>query len=232
MLDLADRITCYSRFGASLIETSTPIDVVLGGVDDDFFSSGDAPAKRDRLVYVGRLMPHKGIDRLLAALPPDVPLSICGRPYHSEYHELLRALAAGKRVEFLTNSTDDEVRELYRRAIAVVLPSVYVDCYGTPQAAPELMGFSLLEGMACGAPAICSRVGGMPEFVDHGETGFIFDELAELTDYIQRLAQDSALAGTMGEQGRREVGERYGLARSGATMSSIYDEISDRRVPA
>jgi glycosyltransferase involved in cell wall biosynthesis len=226
MLDLADRITCYSRFGGSLIESRTAVDLVPGGVDDTFFTPASV-GPRDRLVYVGRVMPHKGIDRLLAALPAEIPLWICGRPYHAEYYQLLRTLARNKQVTFVTDVDDDELRNLYRRALAVVLPSVYVDCYGTPQPWPELMGFSLLEGMACGAPAICSRVGGMPEFVEHGETGFVFDELTQLTDYLTRLADDPTLVERMGAEGRRQVVTRYGLASAGATMRSIYDEILD-----
>ena len=42
------------------------------------------------------------------------------------------------------------------------------------------MGFTLLESMACGTPAICSRVGAMPEYVNDGETGFVFDTDDEL----------------------------------------------------
>lgn len=225
ILELADRVVSYSRFAASLMQTTASVAVVPGGVDENFFCPATAPPARDRVVYVGRLLPHKGIDRLLTALPGGVPLTICGRPYDSGYHAMLRALAVGKQVEFLTEADDDELRALYRRAIAVVLPSVYVDAYGTAQPWPELMGLSLLEGMACGAPAICSRVGGMPEFVDHGETGFIFDELAELTGYIQSLASDCELVESMGEAGRRRVCESYGLASAGPAMTSIYDEI-------
>jgi glycosyltransferase involved in cell wall biosynthesis len=224
MLDLADRITCYSRFGGALIESTTAVDLVPGGVDDTFFFPENA-GPRDRLVYVGRLLPHKGIDRLLAALPSDIPLSICGSAYHPEYYRLLVSLAAAKQVEFITDISDEQLRDLYRRAVAVVLPSVYVDCYGTPQPWPELMGFSLLEGMACGAPAICSRVGGMPEYVDHGVTGYVFDELAQLTDSLRRLADDSTLVQRMGAEARRQVVSRYGLASAGARMRSIYDEL-------
>ena len=104
-----------------------------------------------------------------------------------------------------------------------MLPSVYVDCYGTSQPWPELMGFSLLEGMACGAPAICSRVGGMPEYVDHGKTGFVFDELSQLTECLKRLAGDPALVQRMGAEGRSHVVSRYGLSSAGTTMRSIYD---------
>lgn len=225
MLELADRITSYSRFGASLVETTTPVEVVAGGVDDSFFTPARAPLNRDHLLYVGRLLPHKGIDRLLAALPGDVPLTICGRPYHREYHDLLRALAAGKQVEFVTDAGDEALRELYRRAIAVVLPSVYVDCYGNAHAWPELMGFSLLEGMACGAPGICSRVGGMPEYVEQGQTGFVFDELAELSEQIERLASSPELVRDMGIRARERIEITFGLTSAGRAMRSIYDEL-------
>jgi glycosyltransferase involved in cell wall biosynthesis len=225
MLDLIDRITAYSQFGASLIQTTSRVEVVAGGVDDVYFTPASAPQVRDRVVFVGRLMPHKGIDRLLAALPDQVPLSVCGQPHREDYYALLGSLAAHKQVEFVTDASDEQLRELYRRAICVVLPSVYVDCYGHASAWPELMGLSLLEGMACGAPAICSRVGGMPEFVDHGKTGFVFDELAELTDYIQRLASDAELVATIGDEGRARVQARYGLASTGASIGAVYDEL-------
>lgn len=229
MVDLVDRIICYSRFSASLVVGSQAVEIVPGGVDDSLFAPAASSVERDRLVFVGRLLPHKGIDRLLAALPAGVRLSICGSPYDAEYYELLRALAAGKQVEFVTDANDEVLRDQYQRAIAVVLPSVYVDCYGTGHAWPELMGFSLLEGMACGAPAICSRVGGMPEYVDHGHTGFVYDELAQLTEHIERLASEPALVGQLGLEARRRVTSCYGLESAGSAMSAIYDDISETR---
>jgi glycosyltransferase involved in cell wall biosynthesis len=225
ILDLADRVVAYSRFGSSLLQTARPVDLVMGGVDDEFFTAPAPDAPRDLLLYVGRLLPHKGVDRLLTALPDNVRLCICGRPYHEGYHRMLQALAGSKQVEFRLGADDRDLRELYRRAMAVVLPSVYVDCYGNTQPWPELMGFSLLEGMACGAPAICSRVGGMPEFIEHGETGFVYDELAELRYWIERLVANPKLVRTLGERARRTVGERFGLATAGRAMSGIYDDL-------
>lgn len=225
MLELADRIICYSEFGGSLIQTETPIELVRGGVDDGFFQPPDAPYVRDRVVFVGRVMPHKGIDRLITALPDGVPLSICGQPYDAGYLRILEALAGGKDVSFHDDLDDHGLREMYRRAIAVVLPSVYVDFNGAIQPWPELMGFSLLEGSACGAPAICSRVGGMPEYVDHGETGYVYDTLSELTDHLAALASDPSLVERLGRAGAAAVRERFGLASAGRVMRRIYDNV-------
>ena len=107
-------------------------------------------------------MPYKGVDQLIEATPADMLLTVCGRPYNKAYYEKLEDLSKGKRVEFVTDA-DEDIRELYHRSWANVLPSLYQDCYGALQPAPELMGLTLLEAMACGTPAICSNVAAMPE---------------------------------------------------------------------
>jgi glycosyltransferase involved in cell wall biosynthesis len=228
ILELADRIVCYSAFGESLLGSHpSGIRLIRGGVDDEFFTPPAAPATREAVLFVGRLLPHKGVDRLIVAMPPDVPLVVCGQPYDPAYYEVLRALAVGKRVEFVTSADDRALRELYRRALAVVLPSVYVDFYGNTTPWPELMGLSLLEGAACGAPAICSRVGGMPEFVDDGSTGFVYDELAALTRAVERLRDDPGLVASLGGAGREAVEQRWGLEAVGDAMRDMYDSLTE-----
>ena len=83
-----------------------------------------------------------------------------------------------------------------------MLPSLYQDCYGALQPAPELMGLTLLEAMACGTPAICSNVAAMPEFVRHGETGFVYDNLTQLTDYLTYLRDRPEVAEQIGQRGQ------------------------------
>jgi glycosyltransferase involved in cell wall biosynthesis len=227
-LELADRVVAYSDFGASLYRTQTPIEVVKGGVDAARFTPATEPVVRDRLLYLGRLLPHKGIDRLIAAMPPELPLTVCGRAYHADYYRVLQERAAGKRVEFVTDADDDRLLELYRRSWAVVLPSVYVDCYGIHHRAPELMGLTILEGMACGTPAISSRVAAMPEFIVEGETGFVFDELDELTALVRRLAGDPGLVERMGRQARAVVEREYDYRVAGGKLAAIYDRLIAR----
>src|SRR5579884_2018651 len=64
-MDLADRIIPYSDFGAGFFRTTTPIQVIKGGVDGGFFTPPDRRPRRDRVLFVGRLLPHKGVDRLI-----------------------------------------------------------------------------------------------------------------------------------------------------------------------
>ncbi|MFO0908400.1 MAG: glycosyltransferase family 4 protein [Isosphaeraceae bacterium] len=230
ILELADRIVAYSDFGASLYATRRPITVIKGGVDGTLFTpAADQPTPvRDRVLFVGRLLPHKGVDRLIAALPESLPLTLCGRPYHPAYFERLRELSRGKQVKFVMDADDAQIRELYRRAWVNVLPSVYRDCYGIVHAAPELMGFTLLEAMACGTPAICSRVAAMPEFIREGETGFVFDTESELTLQLLELAENSALVERMGRAARQAVEREFDLKVAGRALLGVYEEVMNQ----
>ena len=225
IVDLADRFIYYSEFGARMVSTTAKKVQVKGGVNGETFRPPVQRPLRDRVLYVGRMLPHKGIDRLIRALPADLPLTCCGRPYHADYFRDLQKLAVGKSVEFVTDATDEQIRDYYSRAWANVLPSVYRDCYGQSYVQPELMGFTLLEGMACGTPVICSRVGGMPEFVRHGETGFVYDEIDELAGYLRTLADDSALVDRMGRAARRAVELEFDARVCGSKLVAIYDEL-------
>ncbi|CAN5914147.1 glycogen synthase [soil metagenome] len=224
-LELADRVVCYSDFGASLHRTRTPIVVIKGGVDGALFAPPEIRPERDRFLCVARLLPHKGIDRLIRAVPADLPLTVCGRPYHPEYFALLRQLAEGKRVEFVTDADDSTIRGLYARSWANVLPSVYRDCFGNTYQAPELMGLTLLEAMACGTSAIASRVAAMPEFIREGETGFLCDNEPELAALLVRLADDPELVESIGAEGRRTVEREYDLRVAGARLATLYDDL-------
>ena len=128
-------------------------------------------------------------------------------------------------MSFVTDANDEQIRDLYARAWANVLPSVYRDCYGNIHRAPELMGFTLLEAMACGTPGICSRVAAMPEFVRHGESGFIYDSLDELSQQLTVLAHDADLADRMGCRAREIVADEFDLKVAGRKLAAAYDEL-------
>lgn len=79
----------------------------------------------------------------------------------------------GKDVVFRQGCSDDELVAAYQQALCVVLPSVYRTIYGVETLVPELLGQTLLEGMACGIPGVCTDVASMPEINKDGETGFV-----------------------------------------------------------
>jgi glycosyltransferase involved in cell wall biosynthesis len=184
--------------------------VILGGVDIDKFSPGEATPQAP-VVYSGRLLPHKGIDVLIRAMPRDVELEVIGRVYAPEYVAELHRLAAGKRITFHHDYDDRSLVEAYRRAVCVVLPSVYRTMYGDETIVPELLGQSLLEGMACARPAIASNVASLPEVVVHGETGFIVppNDPEVLGERIRWLLAHPRESASMGAAGRRRVLEYF-----------------------
>lgn len=185
--------------------------VILGGVDAEKFSPGPAVERNGRALFVGRLLPHKGVDDLINALPGDMGLDIIGRPYSEDYVRDLRRLAAGRRVTFFHGCDDAGLVRAYRSALCVVLPSVYRSMYGQETKVPELLGQTLLEGMACGAPAVCTNVASMPEIVEDGVSGFIVppNSPEELGGRLRRLAERPREAAEMGRAARRRVLEKF-----------------------
>jgi glycosyltransferase involved in cell wall biosynthesis len=138
-------------------------------------------------------------------------LEVVGQAYDPRYFETLHALATGKRVEFRQDCDDTALVEHYRRALCVVLPSVYRTIYGDETAVPELLGQTLLEGMACGLPAICTAVASLPEVVEDGVSGFVVppNDPAALAERLCWLRDHPEAAAAMGVAARRRVLEHF-----------------------
>jgi glycosyltransferase involved in cell wall biosynthesis len=216
---LVHRFLTVSQYSADVLGVPpAKTTVVYGGVDPLRLSPGP-PGARSGVLFVGRLTPHKGVDRLLQALPPGAELSVVGTAGHdpdppeSGYFTRLQQLAAqdGRQVRFLGAVSDPELVGLYRRAAVVVLPSVEVNCYGKRVAVSELLGLTVLEAMACATPVVASRLGGLREVVRHGETGFLVTpgDVEELRGRLQLLLGDPARARHMGENGRQLATETF-----------------------
>jgi glycosyltransferase involved in cell wall biosynthesis len=185
--------------------------VILGGVDVDKFCPDPRATRQGRVVFVGRLMPHKGVDDLIRALPQNLELEIIGQPYNKTYVADLKRLAEGKRVVFRYDCSDEAMVEAYQRALCVVLPSVYRSIYGAQSNIPELLGQTLLEGMSCGTPAICTDVASMPEVVAHEVTGFVVppNNPEALGEKLAWLASHPEQVQIMGRNARQCVLESF-----------------------
>ena len=185
--------------------------VILGGVDTTSFAPDPAVSRSGEVVFVGRLLPHKGIDYLIEALPEDLPLRVIGAPGDARYAEDLCRLAAGKHVRFEPTVSDNELRRAYRSALCIVLPSVYRTMYGQETRVPELLGQTLLEGMACGTPALATTVASMPEVVVDGVTGFLVppNDPAALREKLEWFRRHPVEGARIGAAARARVLERF-----------------------
>lgn len=201
--------------------------VIMGGVDADKFKPVDEQVEEGKrpVLYVGRLMPHKGVDDLVEALPRGMRLELIGRPYHEEFVADLRRLAEGKDVSFRHDCDDADLVDAYRRALCVVLPSVYRTRYGDETRVPELLGQTLLEGMACGAPAVCTDVASMPEVVEDGVTGFVVppNDPEALKAKLVWLRENPSRRREMGEAARRRVLEKFNWPAVVRNCVEIYN---------
>jgi glycosyltransferase involved in cell wall biosynthesis len=190
--------------------------VIYGGADPQRYRPGPDDHRRG-VLFVGRLTPHKGVDRLVRALPDGASLTVVGsgghdpRPPERDYPDLLRRLAHDKAVTFRERVSDTELPALYRAAAVYVLPSVHETCYGRHIEISELLGLSVLEAMASATPVVCSRVGGLVEVVRDGETGFVVEpgDVAALHDRMQLLLRNPRMARQLGANAREEVLKRF-----------------------
>ena len=215
---LFDRFLVVSRFSA--LTLGVPPDrtaVVYGGADPARYHPPAGRQEREGVLFVGRLTPHKGVDLLIRAMPPGVPLTILGtgghdsQPPESGYPDLLARLARGRPVRFLRGADDAELAALYRRAAVVCLPSVGVTCYGRRVQISELLGLAAIESMASGTPVVCSRIGGLAEVVRDAETGFLIEpgDAAGLRDRITTVLDDRRLARRLGDNARQLAVQRF-----------------------
>jgi glycosyltransferase involved in cell wall biosynthesis len=200
-----ERLILISEFSRTLLPAKAQARacVIRGGIDTDAFAFSDAPRER-RVVQVGRIMPHKGIDYLIQAAGEDIPVVVAGRVFDDAYYIYLRKLSEGKPVTFLIDADDKTIRELYSTSSVTVAASVYTDHLGREWPNSELLGLTMLESMAVGTPVVCTRVGGMPEYVGDGEVGFVVppNDPRELRARILELLSDPGRARKMGVAGR------------------------------
>jgi glycogen synthase len=216
--------------------------VIHNGVDANVFARTERQEALARhgvhppyALFVGRISEQKGIFHLLEAaraLPDGVELVLCASsPDTPEIQARLEAAVAGPSpgrppVRWINAMLPvEDVVQLYSHAAVFVCPSVY-----------EPFGLINLEAMACGTPVVATRVGGIPEVVVDGETGWLVEpgDPAALGQALRRALGDPARATRMGEAGRRRVEAHFSWDRIAERTVDVYREAIEahRRAPA
>lgn len=206
--------------------------VIYGGADPSRYFP-DTTVERSGVLFVGRVTPHKGVDRLIRALPRNARLLIAGSEGHDpnpperDYPKLLRQLSEGRDVRFLGAVADDDLPTLYRQARVLVLPSVHRTCYGREFKVSELLGLVAIEAMASGTPVICSRIGGLPEVVRDGVTGFLVDpgNVEELGERLSEMLGNPEMARRMGNNARELALERFTWKDCAERCLETYEQL-------
>jgi glycosyltransferase involved in cell wall biosynthesis len=196
---------------------------IYGGVDLHKYPMSQKKTKR--VMFVGRLVPHKGVDYLIRALDAETECIIAGHRSDRRYYELLEQLAKGKRVQFLFSASDDEIRDYLQTSTVIVLPSVDRDVYGKKHNTPELFGLVIAEAFACGTPAIVSDSSALPFVVDDGETGFIVpqNDANAIRIKLTLLLSNPDEVARMGRRARKKAEDKYNWDAVAATCLDNYE---------
>ncbi|RSN24017.1 glycosyl transferase [Streptomyces sp. WAC 05977] len=205
--------------------------VVPCGVDlTEFTPDGETAPRtaRHRIVSVGRLVPRKGFDLAIAALPslPDTELVIAGGPDSGPLAgapevRRLQAIAdragVADRVRLPGLVSRKNMPALLRSADAVVCTPWY-----------EPFGIVPLEAMACGVPVVATAVGGLTDTVVDGVTGLLVPPRSpkDLAGALRRLLGDASTRESFGIAGTDRVRARYSWDRVAADTLRAYGRVS------
>jgi L-malate glycosyltransferase len=183
------------------------------------------PPRTPIVAALCRLHEVKGVEHFLEAAValsrrfPEVRFVVAGDGYHR---------AALERYSVQLGLTGRVLFVGFRHDVPAFLSDVQVSVLPSLS---EALSNTLLESMAAGVPAVATRVGGNPEVVEHGVTGFLVPprEPEALAAAVARLLEQPALAQAMGRAGRQRALESFSLERLTAETESLYIRLLMKR---
>lgn len=158
------------------------------------------------ILAVGRLIPLKGFTELISVMPkiiekiPQAKLAIVGEgPEEQKLNLLIKSLGLENQV-FLNGQKSKKELSIYYQATDVLVLNSWHDTF------PNVV----LEAMVFGLPALASRVGGLPEIIEPGHNGFLFERgnNSQMIDFIFQIYQDKDLAERL-ERGAKEKSKDF-----------------------
>ncbi len=239
-LNRADVVCSTSRAMAretrKICPTLNPIYITPFGVDTNKFSPQTAcnAQEHDRSFVVGtvkNLEEKYGIDRLIemfAILHKNLNkanrklannlhlLIVGGGSERGAYERLAQDCGISDRTTFVGNVSHDKVPSYLNKIDVYVALSRY-----------ESFGVAVIEASASGCPVVVSDVGGLPEVVHHGVTGFVVPgkSRSEAAQAVEKLLTNKERMTRMGKAGRRFVATKYSWSRSLEKMEIVYENI-------
>ncbi|WP_281975482.1 N-acetyl-alpha-D-glucosaminyl L-malate synthase BshA [Halobacillus litoralis] len=232
-IEQSDRVTAVSH---SLVEqtkdrlqTERSIDVIYNFVDErEYHRKPDLDLKSHYgikeedavLIHISNFRRVKRVPdviRTFADVAQELPaklLLVGDGPEYSECHQLVHDLGLEDQVLFL--GKQENVSELLSISDLKLLLSE-----------KESFGLVLLEAMACGVPCIGTNVGGIPEVIDHGETGYIAElgNIEQTAYFAKKILQDKELHKSMADQAKRTVNDKFATETILSEYEKLYDQV-------
>jgi len=179
-------------------------------------------AKEDTVIgFVSKLWEGKGHLKLIEAFKrikleiQSAKLVIVGEGYLYD-HLVRRVDSLGLKDSVIFTGFQQDVPKIIATFDVAVLPSFF-----------EGMGRVLLEAMAMEKPVVASRVGGIPDLVEHGVNGFLVDpgDVDGLTEALLKTMNDKELATTMGKAGRKKISEKFTADHMVGSIEELYRDL-------
>jgi glycosyltransferase involved in cell wall biosynthesis len=171
------------------------------------------------VLYFGRISTEKGILTLIEAMErlESLPLKIVGDgPQLSTLQAYVEERSLDN-IHFLGPAWDEDLKPILAGAMFVVVPPIW----------PENSPFVIYQSFAAGKPVIGSRVGGIPDLIDDGKNGLLFEaqDVRGLADKIEYLASRPDLAVEMGRAAREKTEREYDPQVHYQRMMAIYEDV-------
>ena len=225
LFEKVDLVICLSESWRQYITDIAPranITVVPNGIELPYFPYKEKNDNYVHLVFLGLIGERKGLFDLLRVvrrlLDNDlkIKLSIGGNGENDRLQATIQSLKFNDSVNFLGWISEKQRDKLLRETDIFVLPS-----YG------EGMPMSILEAMSYGVPVVSTTVGGIPELVSDGETGFLIEpgDLDALFERLKCLIEDKELRKKFGNKARQFVASRHNLKLITQQIDQIYDSL-------
>ena len=209
-LPRADGVVCISRYTQQAVsQLARRTWVIPNAVDASFFAVQAERSKgiRPRILCVGVITPLKNqiafmtaLDGLAQKHPLEVVFLgdlIRDDPYGLQFQELIRSRPWCTHAGFADRN---ELKEQLRRASLLVLPSHEENC-----------PMSVLEAMATGLPVVASKLGGVPDLVQEGDTGYFCNpkEGGSMAAAVEKIVTNPSLGQEMGERAKKRALNRF-----------------------
>ncbi|HVC23206.1 MAG TPA: glycosyltransferase family 4 protein [Candidatus Dormibacteraeota bacterium] len=199
------------------------ISVIPVGIDTDWLLPGGGYQDRDTMLFVGRLVPIKGVPQFISAfreLSVKFPLlraEICGDgPLYQA--ALVAAEDFGGRLQVRGRVSEAELAESYQRALLLVVPSRF-----------EGLGVVALEAMATGTPVLATDVPGLTDLKGGGVVLVPLDDQAGLVSAAAGIIGDRARWEQLSGQARETIVKRFSWAAVGPQIAEVYRSVLGSR---
>lgn len=227
ILKKADLIICTSKIQYDVLLEYAPaskIGILPFGVDCEIFKPQAKKGKNHKTIGVVKaLAPTYGIEYLILATPyiikefENLEVLIIGGGNKKPYQRIVRELRLDNSIKFLGEISHKDVPEYLAQMDVFVMPSVY-----------ESFGVAALEAQAMEVPVVASKVGGIPEAVIDGSTGFLVEPKnpSAIAGAVIKLLSDDSLRVKMGKNGREFVLKHYNWVENMEERERLYQRFS------